>query len=586
MNYETYKLIKFATLLHKYSQSEKLLNRLIQLNISEEVKNFIINLDPKLHGIALGVIAKNNNANIDDIQSEINKKITIEHLKQKTQESFEKDLPKIESDKIKFWIINQIKKNPNNKNLLLNRLNDIMLFIKETDINIESYDTEQLINFMDQYQEKSPRLGDNNDISFYINKMLEVGFNKLKLLNNDKLKVWAKIKFIEQSKETKKNIEKAIKFGSSFQHLLNQAHEISKKLENGEFRGQQIPNTPIRNGEYERLIDNIEFLNDWANNANIDFSNMSLDEVIESSNQWHKELVESGKGLTYDPIDRNNIVYGPNNWANKENNGFFILELKSANDLKVEGFKQKHCVGGYWDKIKDNKCRIFSLRNSNNIFYPILTIETDMSGIIVRQDYGPKNKKIEQKYHDMVSEWTSKNSGNISKMNSQDLLILARNPNTSVEILQQLAGDKSPNVRARVARNPNTPVEILQQLAGDEDFDVRKAIAKNPNTPVEILQQLAGSESSDVKWRVAENPNTPVEILQQLAGDKSIVVREAVAGNPNTPVKILQQLAGDRAEYVALSAKKKLKEKNKIANNKYNKIIKLANYYYSYSLHK
>lgn len=35
-------------------------------------------------------------------------------------------------------------------------------------------------------------------------------------------------------------------------------------------------------------------------------------------------------------------------------------------------------------------------------------------------------------------------------------------------------------VRAKVARNPNTPIDVLTELAKDSDYDVRCFVARNP----------------------------------------------------------------------------------------------------------
>jgi Leucine rich repeat variant len=50
-----------------------------------------------------------------------------------------------------------------------------------------------------------------------------------------------------------------------------------------------------------------------------------------------------------------------------------------------------------------------------------------------------------------------------------DNLSLARNPNTSPEVLSRLAEDPDAGVREVVAYNPNTPPEVLAPLAGDAD---------------------------------------------------------------------------------------------------------------------
>jgi hypothetical protein len=65
-------------------------------------------------------------------------------------------------------------------------------------------------------------------------------------------------------------------------------------------------------------------------------------------------------------------------------------------------------------------------------------------------------------------------------MNKYDL---ARDPNTSTEILEQLATDWYYSVRCTVARNPNTSPKVLEILATDEDYWIRYRVSINPNTP-------------------------------------------------------------------------------------------------------
>jgi 3-methyladenine DNA glycosylase AlkC len=60
-----------------------------------------------------------------------------------------------------------------------------------------------------------------------------------------------------------------------------------------------------------------------------------------------------------------------------------------------------------------------------------------------------------------------------------------------------------------LAENPNTSPEILEQLASDESFYVRRCVASHPNTPPKVLEQLATDEEYYVRWSVALNPNTP-----------------------------------------------------------------------------
>jgi hypothetical protein len=67
-------------------------------------------------------------------------------------------------------------------------------------------------------------------------------------------------------------------------------------------------------------------------------------------------------------------------------------------------------------------------------------------------------------------------------------------------------------VRTALARNPNTSPKILEQLATDKDTIVRRVVAQNPNTPPKSLELLATDKGPWVHGRVAYNPNTPYYI--------------------------------------------------------------------------
>lgn len=127
----------------------------------------------------------------------------------------------------------------------------------------------------------------------------------------------------------------------------------------------------------------------------------------------------------------------------------------------------------------------------------------------------------------LVSEDTSfnpssSNAGDdIESMSKDEKINLAKNKNTSPEILEKLAEDGDVNVRYEVTRNPKAPVNILIKLAEDKDKLVIYAVAENPNTPAEVLKKLAEDRDWFIRWEVASNPNTPVEALRKLAKNDS-----------------------------------------------------------------
>ena len=53
----------------------------------------------------------------------------------------------------------------------------------------------------------------------------------------------------------------------------------------------------------------------------------------------------------------------------------------------------------------------------------------------------------------------------------------------------------------------------------------KNELARNPNTSLELLTLLIRDKCSIVRWHVTDNPNTPPKTLTLLAKDKESYVR-------------------------------------------------------------
>jgi len=198
------------------------------------------------------------------------------------------------------------------------------------------------------------------------------------------------------------------------------------------------------------------------------------------------------------------------------------------------------------------------------------------------------------------------------------------------ELLAGLAANSEVEVRRFVARNPGTSVNILEKLAMDKEIEVRWSVGLNPNTPIELQAELVnllrkrcsnidhfdqrevaldGTLKPDVQktllkaWRVSlwraasgderignypsidpillnsmlsrfglreykyesiiededsleydlsDNYATPVEVLRQLADshESPSLVIDNLASNPSTPIDVLHRLAKDKYTFV------------------------------------
>jgi len=114
----------------------------------------------------------------------------------------------------------------------------------------------------------------------------------------------------------------------------------------------------------------------------------------------------------------------------------------------------------------------------------------------------------------------------IAKLSIEQKLELALNTK-SPQLLELLAKEPDPRVKAGVARSDHAPKELLEQLATDSDWVVRAEVARNSNTPEKILWRLAEDPVSIVREAVIENDHAPKELLEKLAKDKDWHVSDA-----------------------------------------------------------
>ncbi|MGL5943173.1 MAG: hypothetical protein ACRC2S_22985 [Waterburya sp.] len=106
--------------------------------------------------------------------------------------------------------------------------------------------------------------------------------------------------------------------------------------------------------------------------------------------------------------------------------------------------------------------------------------------------------------------------------------IVAKNPNTPVSTLENLAKDNTEqnklsdgclcNIKVNLSMNPNSSSIVLEQLIPYDNFSftIRKEIAEHPNCSIKVLEKLFEKENSEVLHRVAKNLNTPTFILNKL----------------------------------------------------------------------
>ena len=142
-------------------------------------------------------------------------------------------------------------------------------------------------------------------------------------------------------------------------------------------------------------------IKDWSQHARPRPQLISFDwkQAMQASDEWHAAIAAGGAGKTYQENDPSLIVYGPH-WKNPKFEGWTLRQVKTQNDMQVEGFLLHHCVGGggYVRSSDEGRCRIYSLRDSNE--NPVFTIETSGDGhnFVQIKGFGNRGPTKEEKF--------------------------------------------------------------------------------------------------------------------------------------------------------------------------------------------
>jgi hypothetical protein len=132
-----------------------------------------------------------------------------------------------------------------------------------------------------------------------------------------------------------------------------------------------------------------------------------------------------------------------------------------------------------------------------------------------------------------VTDWSS--------LSYEDKLDMAADPTMPADALCMLYEmSDSSTIAHAIAANPNTPLDLLEQIADTNDVDLHKSLSYNPNITKSILDKLANTDNYGLQYRIAENPTTSAKTLRKLvAHNTSWDVLQKVVLNPNATKSII-----------------------------------------------
>ena len=131
---------------------------------------------------------------------------------------------------------------------------------------------------------------------------------------------------------------------------------------------------------------------------------------------------------------------------------------------------------------------------------------------------------------------------------------IANSTYTSATVLSKLGKSKNSSIKEIIAKNPNTPVLTLENLAEDNTeqnklidgaiCNIKLGLSMNPNTSSNALEKLVQYDncSFTIRNKIAQHPNCSIKILELLIEEDNVQVSHKVASNLNTPIFLLTKL--------------------------------------------
>src|SRR5690606_11651794 len=177
----------------------------------------------------------------------------------------------------------------------------------------------------------------------------------------------------------------------------------------------------------------LPIIDQWANSidkeelGNFNLENSNFDQVYDMVSRFIKEQQE---GSASSEKKSGSLIYGPE-WKNPQFNGYTIVELTEMPQLVYESECLGHCIGDssdYFNKIKKQESRIFSLRDSSG--KAIVTIETSYDLMSFKQIFGANNSQPNSWQIAMVNEWKN------SLHPTEKLYEMAQDPSNAIKVAQ------------------------------------------------------------------------------------------------------------------------------------------------------
>jgi hypothetical protein len=152
----------------------------------------------------------------------------------------------------------------------------------------------------------------------------------------------------------------------------------------------------------DTLTDKLTHIRDWITASNVNPATFNtiktIDTAYKTADTWFKKQKNTN---TQDGITGTKLIH-------TYSDGYKILQLLTPTALDYESEHMGHCVGkgGYDEKVKSGKTKIYSLRDNKNIHHATMEVTND----ILEQIKGKQNQPVVEKYRDYIATFINMNT--------------------------------------------------------------------------------------------------------------------------------------------------------------------------------
>ncbi|TAE70139.1 MAG: hypothetical protein EAZ85_12205 [Bacteroidetes bacterium] len=167
----------------------------------------------------------------------------------------------------------------------------------------------------------------------------------------------------------------------------------------------------------EKISEIVDYLiRQYRDNPNFSMKGRTISALLRQSDEWHlvfqKELKEKNAPQTWEKSFVNDFEKEEGSFEKNNYKQYFISELLSAKQLREEGQKMMHCVGGYVSQCVKRRTAIFTFEMGTFgglNHEKLITIEIDLIQRKLVQAKGKHNRNTNSNERRIIELWLNAN---------------------------------------------------------------------------------------------------------------------------------------------------------------------------------